>query len=140
MNPGAVKYSIYLIQLCSSFQIVFTEGLNLLNSTIYLGNMFGRFEFTLKIRVRMYPHTPAHQKSNLASVTCKVLPDLATNSERVPYTERTYVIIPSLKICDDILVPLASKMKHPVFTEGPLLDYHSIQVKDICNTAAFVFS
>lgn len=88
----------------------------------------------------MYPHTPAHQKSNLSSVTCKVLPDLATNSERVPYTESIYVIIPSLKIHDDILIPLASKTKHPLFTEGPLLDYHSVQVKDICNTAAFVFS
>lgn len=97
------------------------------------------FELTSEIRARMYPHMPAQQNLNLASVTCKVLPDLATHSERVPRTEGKYIIIPSLKIRDDILIPLVSMIKYPLISE-PQHDYHSIQVKDICNTAAFVFS
>lgn len=98
------------------------------------------FEFTSEIRARMYPRMPAHRNSNLASVTCKVLPDLATHSERVPRTEGKHIVIPSLKIHDDILILLVTTMKYSLISEGPQHDYHSSQVKGICNTAAFVFS
>lgn len=40
MNPDAIKAIVYLIQLSSSSQILFTMDLNLLNSTIQLGNEF----------------------------------------------------------------------------------------------------
>lgn len=50
------------------------------------------------------------------------------------------IVIFSLKICADLLIPLVSKMKPHLVSRESQLDYHSIQVKDICNTAAFVFS